>query len=135
MIYASDLLKSLVPITRFNRGQSSEIFNRLPSEKQIVVLRGNLPVAVLVSVPEFDRLCGLEKRFDEMENDIYSLSSQVDAYREDQDPEMTKLRERVSELSSRCYELETKLKEDQEELNDWKGRCLYLQEQVEILSH
>jgi len=40
----------------FNQGQASKIFNRLQEEKQIVVLKNNVPTAVLLSPDEYDRL-------------------------------------------------------------------------------
>ena len=49
----------LVSVTMFNQGQASKIFNRLQEEKQIVVLKNNIPTAVLLSPDEYDRLLSL----------------------------------------------------------------------------
>lgn len=54
-----NILNNLVSITQFNKGQSSKIFERLKEEKQIVVLRNNIPTAVILSPEEYDRLLGL----------------------------------------------------------------------------
>lgn len=51
-----NLLNNLVSVTMFNQGQASKIFNRLQDEKQIVVLKYNVPTAVLLSPDEYDRL-------------------------------------------------------------------------------
>ena len=51
-----NLLNNLVSVTMFNQGQASKIFNRLQEEKQIVVLKNNIPTAVLLSPDEYDRL-------------------------------------------------------------------------------
>ena len=51
-----NLLNNLVSVTMFNQGQASKIFNRLQEEKQIVVLKNNIPTAVLLSPNEYDRL-------------------------------------------------------------------------------
>jgi prevent-host-death family protein len=51
-----NLLNNLVSVTMFNQGQASKIFNRLQDEKQIVVLKNNVPTAVLLSPDEYDRL-------------------------------------------------------------------------------
>ena len=51
-----NLLNNLVSVTMFNQGQASKIFNRLQEEKQIVVLKNNVPTAVLLSPDEYDRL-------------------------------------------------------------------------------
>ena len=49
MAFTTDLLQSLVPITQFNRGQASRIFDRLHSERQLIVLKNNQPSAVILS--------------------------------------------------------------------------------------
>jgi hypothetical protein len=54
-----NLLNNLVSVTMFNQGQASKIFNRLQEEKQIVVLKNNIPTAVLLSPNEYDRLLSL----------------------------------------------------------------------------
>ena len=51
-----NLLNNLVSVTMFNQGQASKIFNRLQDEKQIVVLKNNVPTADLLSPDEYDRL-------------------------------------------------------------------------------
>ena len=53
------LLNNLVSVTMFNQGQASKIFNRLQSEKQIIVLKNNNPTAILLSPDEYDRLLSL----------------------------------------------------------------------------
>ena len=43
MALATDFLQSLVPISQFNKGQAAKIFDRLHSEKELIVLKNNLP--------------------------------------------------------------------------------------------
>ena len=57
-----NLLNNLVSVTMFNQGQASKIFNRLHDEKQIVVLKNNVPTAVLLSPDEYDRLLSLAEK-------------------------------------------------------------------------
>ena len=57
-----NLLNDLVSVTMFNQGQASKIFNRLHDEKQIVVLKNNVPTAVLLSPDEYDRLLSLAEK-------------------------------------------------------------------------
>ncbi len=64
MTCASDVLNSLVPITQFNRGQASRIFDRLRTEKRLVVLKNNQPAAVILSPAEYARLSGIEEDYD-----------------------------------------------------------------------
>ncbi len=57
-----NLLNNLVSVTMFNQGQASKIFNRLQDEKQIVVLKNNVPTAILLSPDEYDRLLNLAEK-------------------------------------------------------------------------
>ena len=63
MAFAADVLNSLVPITQFNRGQASRIFDRLHTENQLVVLKNNQPAAVILSPAEYSRLCEIEENY------------------------------------------------------------------------
>ena len=51
-----DTLSQLVPITQFNRGQATKIFDRAKAEGQIVVLKNNTPEAIILSMKEFTRM-------------------------------------------------------------------------------
>lgn len=57
-----NLLNNLVPITAFNKGQASKIFSRLQEEKQIVVLKNNVPTAVLLAPDEYEKLISLAEK-------------------------------------------------------------------------
>ena len=63
MAYAASILNSLVPITQFNRGQASRIFDRLHTESQLVVLKNNQPAAVILSPEEYARLSEIEEDY------------------------------------------------------------------------
>ena len=56
-----NLLKSLVSITRFNKGQASKIFDRLKTERRIIVLKNNVPSAIILSPDEYMRLLEIEE--------------------------------------------------------------------------
>jgi PHD/YefM family antitoxin component YafN of YafNO toxin-antitoxin module len=56
MAINADTLNCLVPITLFNRGQASKIFDRVKSEGQLVVLKNNSPEAVILSPEEYTRM-------------------------------------------------------------------------------
>ena len=49
MAYTADILESLVPITQFNSGQASRIFDHLHSESRLIVLKNNQPAANILS--------------------------------------------------------------------------------------
>lgn len=58
MAIAADLLQSLVPISQFNKGQAAKIFDRLHSERELIVLKNNQPSAIILSPEEYTRLTG-----------------------------------------------------------------------------
>lgn len=63
MAVAADLLQSLVPISQFNKGQASKIFDRLRSEKELIVLKNNQPSAIILSPEEYTRLTEIEEDY------------------------------------------------------------------------
>ncbi len=63
MAVAADLLQSLVPISQFNKGQASKIFDRLRSEKKLIVLKNNQPSAIILSPEEYTRLTEIEEDY------------------------------------------------------------------------
>lgn len=63
MAYTADILDSLVPITQFNRGQASKIFDRLHSESRLIVIKNNQPAAIILSPSEFQRLSEIEEDY------------------------------------------------------------------------
>lgn len=63
MAITSDVLNSLISITQFNKGQASKIFDRLRTERQLVVLKNNAPSAVILSPEEYERLAEIEEDY------------------------------------------------------------------------
>ncbi len=63
MAIAANLLQSLVPISQFNRGQAAKIFDRLRSERELVVLKNNQPSAIILSPEEYTRLTEVEEDY------------------------------------------------------------------------
>jgi prevent-host-death family protein len=62
----TDAIDRLVPITLFNKGQSSKIFERVKAERELIVLKNNTPAAVILSLDEYRRL-------KEADEDLYFL--------------------------------------------------------------
>ena len=63
MAITANILNSLIPITQFNKGQASKIFDRLRTEHQLVVLKNNAPSAVILSPEEYERLAVIEEDY------------------------------------------------------------------------
>lgn len=58
-----ETLRSLVSISQFSRGEASKVFDRLKDEPQLVVLKNNVPAAILLSPDEFGRLTEIEENY------------------------------------------------------------------------
>ncbi|MCM1039647.1 MAG: type II toxin-antitoxin system Phd/YefM family antitoxin [Ruminococcus sp.] len=63
MAVTADILQSLVPISQFNKGQAAKIFDRLHSEKELIVLKNNQPSAIILSPEEYTRLTEIEEDY------------------------------------------------------------------------
>ena len=63
MAIAADFLQSLIPISQFNKGQAAKIFDRLRSEKELIVLKNNKPSAIILSPEEYKRLTEIEEDY------------------------------------------------------------------------
>lgn len=63
MSMAYETLNSLISVTQFNKGQASKIFDRLSTERQLIVLKNNIPSAVILSPEEFIRLSELAEDY------------------------------------------------------------------------
>lgn len=59
----SETLNSLVSITQFNKGQASKIFDRLKTENQLIVLKNNVPIAILLSPDEYNHLTKIAENY------------------------------------------------------------------------
>lgn len=64
MALNADILKQMVSITQFNRGQATKIFSRARKEGQIVVLKNNEPEAIILSPEEYIRMSELIEAFE-----------------------------------------------------------------------
>lgn len=63
MAISAGLLQSLIPISQFNKGQAAKIFDRLHSEKELIVLKNNQPSAIILSPEEYIRLIEIEEDY------------------------------------------------------------------------
>ena len=62
MAIAADFLQSLVPVAQF-RVQADEIFGRLRSGKELIVLNNDQPSAIILSPEEYVRLMEIEEDY------------------------------------------------------------------------
>ncbi len=58
-----NILQSLIPISQFNKGQASKIFDRLHAEKELIVLKNNQASAVILAPDEYSRLTEIEENY------------------------------------------------------------------------
>ena len=57
-------LQSLVSISQFSKGQATQVIDRLHTEPQLIILKNNVPTAVLLSPDEFTRLSNIEEDYE-----------------------------------------------------------------------
>ena len=50
-------------LSQFNKGQAAKIFDRLHSEKELIVLKNNQPSAIILSPEEYARLTEIEEDY------------------------------------------------------------------------
>ena len=63
MAITTEMLNRLVSITQFNRGQASRIFDRLQTERELIVLKNNQPSAIILSPEEYTRLSEIAENY------------------------------------------------------------------------
>lgn len=51
-----DVLNSIIPISRFNKGEASKIFNEVHKTGAKIVVKNNVPECVLLSPQEYEAL-------------------------------------------------------------------------------
>ncbi len=56
MITIATVLNSMIPVSRFNKGEAGRIFDALSHDKTRIVIKNNVPVAILLSPAEYTRL-------------------------------------------------------------------------------
>lgn len=55
-VSVDDIMSSIIPITRFNRGEASKIFDEVSESGVKVVLKNNAPACVLVDPAQYDEM-------------------------------------------------------------------------------
>lgn len=80
------MMNSLIPITRFNRGEASKIFDEVYAKGEKVVLKNNIPICVLMNPSHYEEIMDAledyalffeaEKRMG-MANDTYIPADEV----------------------------------------------------------
>lgn len=52
----ADILNSIVPISRFNKGEANKIFSEVKSKGIRIVVKNNIPECVLISPEEYQKM-------------------------------------------------------------------------------
>jgi PHD/YefM family antitoxin component YafN of YafNO toxin-antitoxin module len=60
---SADVLDRLVPITSFNKGLASKVFDRARNLGPLFVLKNNVPEAVILSPEDFARMSEAEENY------------------------------------------------------------------------
>ena len=83
------VMKSIVPITRFNKGEASRIFDEVEAGGTKVVMKNNRPACILMSPEKYESLM-------EMLSD-YIMEEEAEARMTQYDPDETMSRREVME--------------------------------------
>ncbi|MDO5422409.1 MAG: type II toxin-antitoxin system Phd/YefM family antitoxin [Eubacteriales bacterium] len=83
------VMKAIVPITRFNKGEANRIFEEVEASGTKIVMKNNKPACVLMSPGKYESLM-------EMLSD-YILQEEAEARMERFDPSETMSRQEVME--------------------------------------
>lgn len=83
------VMKKIIPITRFNKGEASRIFDEVEATGTKIVMKNNKPACVLMSPEKYDSLM-------EMLSD-YIMQEEADARMERYDPGETMSQKEVME--------------------------------------
>ncbi len=86
-ISVQNVMKSIVPITRFNKGEASRIFEEVETSGTKIVMKNNKPACVLMSPDKYEAL--METLAD------YALQEEAQARMASFDPVDTVSREEV----------------------------------------
>ena len=52
----TEMMKSIIPITRFNRGEANKIFDEVKTDGTKIVIKNNKPTCVLLSPAHYESL-------------------------------------------------------------------------------
>lgn len=63
MANATNILNRFISISQFNKGKATQIFDRLHTEKELIVLKNNKPSAVILAPEEYTRLTEIEENY------------------------------------------------------------------------
>lgn len=53
---AKDIINSIVPISRFNKGEAGKVFDEVSKEGAKIVIRNNVPTCVLLSPIDYENM-------------------------------------------------------------------------------
>lgn len=53
---ARDIMNSIVPISRFNKGEAGKVFDEVSKEGAKIVIRNNVPICVLLNPQKYEAM-------------------------------------------------------------------------------
>lgn len=59
LLSVTEMLKSMIPITRFNKGEATKIFEEVEQTGPKIVVKNNKPACVLISPSQYESLMGM----------------------------------------------------------------------------
>ena len=86
-----NIMKSIVPISRFNKGEANKIFDEVEASGTKIVMKNNTPACILISPTQYESLM-------EMLSDFILFSEAEDRMEKNNDAENISHEEMLREL-------------------------------------
>ena len=93
------MMKSMIPITRFNKGEAAKVFEEVESSGTKIVMKNNQPACVLISPTQYESLM-------EMLSDYLLYSEAEDRMAKNNDADNISHEEMMSQLGITQAELD-----------------------------
>lgn len=55
----NDVLKKIAPISELSQGKAARILRRVTDENEVIIMKNNRPVAIIISPDQYDSYCEL----------------------------------------------------------------------------
>lgn len=102
----SNVLNSLVPISRFNKGEANKIFDEVKETGCKIVLKNNIPACVLITPEKYNEMMETIENYNLLVEAEIRMKNSSDSELISQDDMLSRLNISQSELDSIEVEIE-----------------------------
>ena len=69
----ANMLNTIVPISRFNKGEANKIFDEVKKSGSKIVVKNNIPTCVLITPEKYEEMINAMKDLDISEKDLENI--------------------------------------------------------------